>query len=174
MQQIIEYPAETIKLDRELVESLTRSAALPTLRALVARGATHVAAPFPFGAEGTSAWIGAAAAAFGIGDDDVRRVTATAELRARSAIARHRERLDGTAKRLHPVRSLQELPDGAMIAAESRAFLILSGRPLLWSPAGYRRADLPKADGLLTPPSTLAVLRAGYRPDLHPTALAAP
>jgi hypothetical protein len=86
----------------------------------------------------------------------------------------HRERLDGTAKRLHPVRSLQELPDGAMIAAESRAFLILSGRPLLWSPAGYRRADLPKADGLLTPPSTLAALRAGYRPDLHPTALAAP
>ena len=36
VQQIIEYPAETIKLDRELVESLTRSAALPTLRALVA------------------------------------------------------------------------------------------------------------------------------------------
>jgi diguanylate cyclase (GGDEF)-like protein len=36
VQQIIEYPAETIKLDRALVESLTRSAALPTLRALVA------------------------------------------------------------------------------------------------------------------------------------------
>ncbi|WP_312418135.1 EAL domain-containing protein, partial [Shinella sp.] len=36
VQQIIEYPAETIKLDRELVESLTRSAALPTLRALIA------------------------------------------------------------------------------------------------------------------------------------------
>ncbi len=35
VQQIIEYPAETIKLDRELVESLTRSAALPTLRALI-------------------------------------------------------------------------------------------------------------------------------------------
>lgn len=36
VQQIIEYPAETIKLDRELVESLSRSAALPTLRALIA------------------------------------------------------------------------------------------------------------------------------------------
>lgn len=36
VQQIIEYPAETIKLDRALVESLSRSAALPTLRALVA------------------------------------------------------------------------------------------------------------------------------------------
>ena len=36
VQQIIDYPAETIKLDRALVESLTKSAALPTLRALVA------------------------------------------------------------------------------------------------------------------------------------------
>nr|WP_306766374.1 GGDEF domain-containing phosphodiesterase [Shinella pollutisoli] len=36
VQQIIEYPAETIKLDRALVESLTVAAALPTLRALIA------------------------------------------------------------------------------------------------------------------------------------------
>lgn len=36
VQQIIEYPAETIKLDRALVDSLTVSAALPTLRALIA------------------------------------------------------------------------------------------------------------------------------------------
>ncbi|MDX3927344.1 MAG: EAL domain-containing protein [Shinella sp.] len=36
VQQIIDYPAETIKLDRALVESLTKSAALPTLRALIA------------------------------------------------------------------------------------------------------------------------------------------
>lgn len=36
VQQIIDYPAETIKLDRGLVESLTNSAALPTLRALIA------------------------------------------------------------------------------------------------------------------------------------------
>jgi c-di-GMP phosphodiesterase len=36
VQQIIDYPAETIKLDRALVESLAKSAALPTLKALVA------------------------------------------------------------------------------------------------------------------------------------------
>nr|WP_210333516.1 bifunctional diguanylate cyclase/phosphodiesterase [Rhizobium sp. ARZ01] len=36
VQQIIDYPAETIKLDRVLVESLTDGAALPTLRALIA------------------------------------------------------------------------------------------------------------------------------------------
>ncbi len=36
VQQIIDYPAETIKLDRALVESLTNAAALPTLRAVIA------------------------------------------------------------------------------------------------------------------------------------------
>jgi len=84
----------------------------------------------------------------------------------------HRERLQRRAKRIHPLTvPLRKLPDGAMIAAGDRAFLIRSGAPLLWSPAGYRRtADAPRPDGLLTPPSTLAALRAGYRPDLHPSA----
>jgi hypothetical protein len=86
----------------------------------------------------------------------------------------HRERLQHTAKRIHPMPApLRKLPDGAMIAARDRAYLILGGRPLLWSPAGYRRGDdMPKPDGLLTPPSTVATLRAGYRPDLHPSAMA--
>lgn len=35
VQQIMEYPAETIKLDRALVESLTKPLALDTLRALI-------------------------------------------------------------------------------------------------------------------------------------------
>jgi hypothetical protein len=59
-----------------------------------------------------------------------------------------------------------------MIAAAGNAFLIHDGRPMLWSPAGYRRVErLPEPDGLLTPPSTVAALRAGYRPDLHPSVL---
>jgi hypothetical protein len=86
----------------------------------------------------------------------------------------HRERLHGTAKRLHPLSSpLRKLPDGAMIAAGDRAFVVAAGVPLLWSPRGYRRVDAPKPDGMLTPPSTLAALRAGYRPDLHPSAMKA-
>ena len=36
VQQIIEYPADTIKLDRSLVDSLAIGASLPTLRALIA------------------------------------------------------------------------------------------------------------------------------------------
>jgi hypothetical protein len=86
----------------------------------------------------------------------------------------HRERLDRSAKRLHPLPvPLRRLPDGAMVAAGARAFLIRGGAPLLWSSAGYRPVDeLPQSDGLLTPPSTLAAIRAGYRPDLHPSAAA--
>jgi hypothetical protein len=86
----------------------------------------------------------------------------------------HRERLDRAAKRIHRLGApLRRMPDGTMIAAGGRAYLIRGGAPLLWTAGGYRAADvMVKPDGLLTPPSTLAVLRAGYRPDLHPSAAA--
>jgi hypothetical protein len=85
----------------------------------------------------------------------------------------HRERLDGRRKRRHPFTATpKSLPQGAMIAAEDRAYLIAGGRVLLWSPAGYSEAAAVPADAcLLTPPSTLRALVAGYSPILHPTAL---
>ncbi|MGL9616717.1 hypothetical protein QRQ56_01825 [Bradyrhizobium sp. U531] len=85
----------------------------------------------------------------------------------------HRERLDRGKKRLHPLTGpLAELPDGAMLQQGEESFLIANGRPLLWSPAGYARAGHElKSPMLLTPPSTLRALSAGYRPALHPTAL---
>jgi hypothetical protein len=85
----------------------------------------------------------------------------------------HGERLEQrTTKRIHPLTGpLGDLPDGAMIAAGPCVFLILHGKPLLWSPADYSRVTPPiQIDGLLTPPATLAALRAGYRPDFHPSA----
>ena len=84
----------------------------------------------------------------------------------------HRERLDGRAKRLHPLPTpWQRLPDGAMLKGVANHFLIAQARPLQWSPAGYRNAsEMPNDAMLLTPPSTLRALAAGYRPVLHPTA----
>jgi hypothetical protein len=85
----------------------------------------------------------------------------------------HRERLDGRNKRLHalPV-PLGELPDGAMVQAGDDGYLIARGRALLWSFDGYREAKNPIRDAtLLTPPSTLRALGAGYRPVLHPSAM---
>ncbi len=85
----------------------------------------------------------------------------------------HLERLDRGRKRLHalPV-PLAELPDGAMVQQGEQSFLMTNGRPLLWSPAGYARVEYePDSPMLLTPPSTLRALNAGYQPALHPTAL---
>ena len=84
----------------------------------------------------------------------------------------HRERLDHGRKRLHPLSApVGTLPDGAMVQASDESFLIAQGRALPWSPAGYGkpRAVLDEAM-LLTPPSTVRTLQAGYEVVLHPSA----
>jgi len=84
----------------------------------------------------------------------------------------HRERLDHGRKRLHPLPTpWPDLPDGAMVQVTDQSYLIARGRALLWSPAGYVEAGESVDDAmLLTPPSTLRALLAGYRPLLHPSA----
>jgi hypothetical protein len=81
----------------------------------------------------------------------------------------HRERLQSGSKRLNVLlRPLEDLPDGAMISAGGSPFVVASGKAHLWSPEGYTKVDrLPFVDGLLTPPSTLNALLAGYRVNLH-------
>ena len=96
-----------------------------------------------------------------------------ASIRAREIDAvLHRERLDRGRKRLHPLPApWAELPDGAMLHSGSESYLIVQGRALLWSSAGYVATREPiDAIMLLTPPSTLRALQAGYRPLLHPSA----
>jgi len=83
----------------------------------------------------------------------------------------HGERLVGRAKRLHPYSGdMDDLPDGAVFAADGTAFVVSAGRPFAWSADGYAPAktNVP-IDGLVTPPSTLGALRAGYRAVLHPS-----
>lgn len=84
----------------------------------------------------------------------------------------HAERLDGRAKRTHR-RAITGLPDGAMVAIADAAFAVNAGRLLRWSPAGYaetRRLPVAGEVDLLTPPSIVAALAAGYRPHWHPSA----
>jgi len=84
----------------------------------------------------------------------------------------HRERLDRGKKRLPPLAvPLGELPDGAMVQAGDESYLIAGGKTLRWSFEGYSRARIDTASALLlTPPSTLRALEAGYRLVLHPSA----
>jgi len=71
--------------------------------------------------------------------------------------------------------ALHELPDGTFIAREGGAWLLLDGRLLRWTPAGYADATPARAGSVevLTPRSMVAVLRAGYRPALHRSATGA-
>jgi hypothetical protein len=81
----------------------------------------------------------------------------------------HRERLDAGKKRLHALPAPPDkLPDGAMVQEGTESYLIMQGRALSWSPGGYREtSNAIKLAMLLTPPSTLRALDAGYRPVLH-------
>lgn len=82
----------------------------------------------------------------------------------------HKERLasGGKAGRLNPA-SLADLPDGAMISSGNRPYALRDGTALPWSFTGYGSAvgldSAELADPLMiTPTTTIAVLRAGYRP----------
>ena len=106
---------------------------------------------------------------------------------ARSFLARNKtDRLDAaiiaefgrerfaSGKKLHalPMR-LDKLPDGAMVQAGEESFLIAGGKPLRWSFAGYRKVEgLTGEAMLITPPSTVRALVAGFHPALHPSATA--
>ena len=71
--------------------------------------------------------------------------------------------------------SIAGLPPGAMIELDGGddAYLVLEDRLMRWTPAGYDRAVARPAGQarLLTPPGSVAVLSAGYRPLLHETAV---
>jgi hypothetical protein len=87
----------------------------------------------------------------------------------------HAERLDRGHKRVHPIPGpVGELPDGAVVTADGKAYTIAQGRAFRWSEQGYGAPEqIPRADGLLSPPSTVRAMRAGYRPVLHPGIAAA-
>ena len=112
--------------------------------------------------------------------DDAKRFRAAwekgngvADIRAREMdTVLHSERLERGKKRLHPLpMPVAQLPDGAMVQQGEESFLILQGRALQWSMGGYRRGERVIDDAmLLTPPSTLRAVSAGYRPVLHPSA----
>jgi len=83
------------------------------------------------------------------------------------------ERRDGRRKRLHDLpMPLERLPDGAMLQAGEDSFVMRGGRALRWSFDGYSETtDLRATPKLITPPSTLRALTAGYRPVLHASAV---
>jgi hypothetical protein len=89
----------------------------------------------------------------------------------------HGERVtEGTRDQRHRDAALDDLPDGAFVLRDGAPWLVLGRELLVWTPAGYgERGARPRGapTTLITPPSLVAVLRAGWEgavPLLHPSA----
>jgi hypothetical protein len=88
----------------------------------------------------------------------------------------HAERVGpGRSKRTFRA-SLADLPDGVFVTgidSVEGAHLLWKGRLLAWSPGGYTTSLAAPGHGdvtVLTPESTMGVIRAGYVPEIHPSA----
>lgn len=82
----------------------------------------------------------------------------------------HAERLvRGTHRRRLHTEAGDSLPDGTFVALEARPFLVLGPDLIEWTPTGYgARRPRPSGDlTTITPPATVAVLRAGYPVDIN-------
>ena len=101
-----------------------------TARALEARGAQRLVAPFPLGAEGTEAWLQAAATAMGVDMALFQQVIAPARARALQAVSAHKPRLAGKRIFFFPDSQL-ELPLARFLSRELGMQLTEVGTPYL-------------------------------------------
>jgi light-independent protochlorophyllide reductase subunit N len=101
-----------------------------TARALDERGAQRLSAPFPFGVEGTTEWLRAAARAFGIADEVLEEATRASRERAEKALLSRRELLQGRRIFFFPDSQL-ELPLARFLSRELGMQLTEVGTPYL-------------------------------------------
>lgn len=93
----------------------------------------------------------------------------------------HAERVDRDRRKVTFRARRGNIPSGAFVryaqdGVHARPYLIAGNNLLVWEPAGYTTLVSPTAISeeveVLTPASIVAVLSAGYRPMLHPSAAA--
>ena len=101
-----------------------------TARALIDRGAELIRAPYPFGVEGSRAWMAAAAAACAVPPERVAEVLDPLVERGRRALAPLRETLAGRRLFLLPDSQL-EIPLARFLAQECGMELVEVGTPYL-------------------------------------------
>lgn len=88
--------------------------------------------------------------------------------------ALHRARVEARTRRQVTHRAaLEDLPDAAFVRHAGEPHLVLGERLLRWTHGGYDDEQRRQTGAIevLTPAPLVAVLRAGYRPLLHPSAL---
>jgi hypothetical protein len=93
----------------------------------------------------------------------------------------HAERVDNERRKGTYRARRADIPSGAFVryprdSGRARSYLIVGNHLLAWHPSGYTSLVMPAHVGdeveVLTPRSIVAVLSAGYRPMLHPSAAA--
>ncbi|MEM9973609.1 MAG: ferredoxin:protochlorophyllide reductase (ATP-dependent) subunit N [Pseudomonadota bacterium] len=112
------------------VFALTQPFLGDTHAALERRGARHIPAPFPFGEEGTTAWLRAVAAEFGVSEALFEEVTAAPRARARKAIAAQAAELGGKSVFFFPDSQL-EVPLARFLTRECGMEAIEVGSPFI-------------------------------------------
>jgi len=120
-----------------------------TARALEARSAQRLVAPFPLGAEGTTQWLRCGALALAVGEARIEAAIAPARARAEQALARHRPALAGKRIFFFPDSQL-ELPLARFLSRELGMQLTEVGTPYL------HRAHLAAELALLPAGTTLS------------------
>ncbi|WP_300530393.1 ferredoxin:protochlorophyllide reductase (ATP-dependent) subunit N [uncultured Mameliella sp.] len=101
-----------------------------TLAALERRGARHIPAPFPFGEQGTTAWLAAVAREFGVDQAHFDAVTAAPRARATRAVAQAAEGLRDKSVFFFPDSQL-EIPLARFLTRECGMRAIEVGAPYI-------------------------------------------
>jgi hypothetical protein len=83
----------------------------------------------------------------------------------------HAERLNGRAKRTWHG-DISALPDGTYVMYAGKPHVVWQNAIVPWGDGGYGTPKYRPAQGgieVLTPPSIVAIFKAGYVPSVHPT-----
>ena len=121
---------DTTAVGPNTVFALTQPFLGETHAALERRGARHIAAPFPFGEEGTTLWLHAVATEFGVSAETFAAVTDAPRARARKAIAQASEHLNGKSVFFFPDSQL-EIPLARFLTRECGMTAIEVGSPYI-------------------------------------------
>jgi len=121
---------DPVAVGPDTVFALTQPFLGATHAALTRRGARHLPAPFPFGEQGTTAWLRAVADEFGVSDALFDEVTAAPRDRARRAVAQAAETLSGKSVFFFPDSQL-EIPLARFLTRECGMTAIEVGAPYI-------------------------------------------
>ncbi|RBI73137.1 ferredoxin:protochlorophyllide reductase (ATP-dependent) subunit N [Roseovarius sp. TE539] len=134
IDRVTVLPARTankeVAVGPETVFALTQPFLGATHSALERRGARHIPAPFPFGEEGTTRWLSAVAHEFGVDKERFESVTDAPRARARRAVAKATETLNGKSVFLFPDSQL-EIPLARFLTRECGMTAVEIGAPYI-------------------------------------------